>query len=299
MRPHPFVYESPTSVDEALDMLATHRGRASVLAGGQSLMPLLTQRLVTPERVIDIRGIEELQSITSTSDGLEIGAAVRQADVEDARAVRADFPLLAEALAHVGYRETRNAGTLCGALAYADPVSELPPTIVVLDGALLVASVQGRRTIPARDFFLGGMRTALADDELLLAVRLPSPSVPMGSCFMELSPRRGGPKGEFPVVGVAAAVGLRHGVVDRASFAYLGAGPHPCAGDHEATAMLVGRAPTDGEFDLAAQRAVAVLDPPVDVHADGDFRRHALRVLTRRALSKAAQRAAALQVNGA
>lgn len=191
MKPAAFRYERPRFVEETVALLAAHGPEAKVLAGGQSLMPLLNMRLVRPRILVDIMGIVGLDSMRVEDGHLAIGAAVRDRDVELWPEARARCPMLTEALRWVGHVEIRNRGTVCGSLAHADPAAELPVVAVALDATLIATSARGARAIPAADFFRALMTTALAEDELLTEVRVPAPAPGTGWAFVEFARRQG------------------------------------------------------------------------------------------------------------
>ncbi|MFD7660546.1 FAD binding domain-containing protein, partial [Actinosynnema sp. NPDC059797] len=211
MKAAPFDYVRATTVEEALSALS---GGARVLAGGQSLVPLLNQRLVRPATVVDVNGLD-LAHLHRSGTDLVLGALVRHRRVETSPLVRREVPLLAEAMSHVGHVSVRNRGTVGGSAAHADPAAELPAVCVALDATFLARGPAGRRGIPARDFFLGPHRTALAPDELLVEVSLPVPPPGSGHAVVELSRRHN----DLALVAVVACVTVREGIVTRARIA--------------------------------------------------------------------------------
>ena len=287
MKPPRFDYLAPTSLDETLDLLHQHGDAARVLAGGQSLVPLLNFRLVRPTLLIDLNEVPGLDGIRIDDGWLAIGAMTRQRAVETSAPARAKCPLLAEAMPQVGHVQIRNRGTVGGSIAHADPAAELPAVVAALDGALVVRSARGERMLTAEQFFVGYFTTAIAPTELLVEVRLPIASALTGSAFLEVSRRHG----DFALVGVAATVGLDEaGVCTTAALALTGVGPTPVVA-REAARALVGAKPAMAAFEDVGRRVSAVVRPESDLHASGDYRKHLAGVLTRRALALATARA--------
>ena len=284
MKPPPFEYDVAGSLDEALSLFAEHGDEAKVLAGGQSLLPLLSLRLARPERLVDINRLDELTTI-GNGDGLRIGALVRQRAVERSADVAAANPLLAAAVRFIGHAAIRNRGTVGGSIAHGDPAAELPAVLVALDGEVEVASRRGTRRIAAADLYAGFLTTAVEPDELLTAVHLPSLAPGTGWSFQELSRR----SGDFAIAGVAATVRLDGGTIAEARIALSGMDQTPVrATAGEAT--LAGQAPSADLWVAAAADAVGALDPPADLHGTSEYRRHLAGVLIRRALVEAHER---------
>jgi CO/xanthine dehydrogenase FAD-binding subunit len=282
---HPFEYLAPTSLDEALAMLSEHGQSAKVLAGGQSLIPILTYRLARPRVVVDIGGLP-LDSARSADGRLRLGALTRHANLEESELVGRECALLREAARLIGNVRVRALGTLGGSLAHADPAAELPMAMVALDARVTVASLRGARTLDAREFFTGYLSTALAPDELLTEVDVPV-TRDAGVAVEEQSRRAG----DFAVVAVAALVRIdRHGRVDDARLAYAGVGPTPvrAAGAEDA---LRGGEPTVERVARAADVARASVEPGSDAFVSAAYRTLLVGVLTRRALTRAVARA--------
>jgi carbon-monoxide dehydrogenase medium subunit len=278
----PFEYHAPDTVDETLALLSEHGDEAKVLAGGQSVVPLLALRLARPEVLIDINGVDELASM-SDRDGVRIGATVRQRVAEQSVAVGAANPLMTKALRFIGHPAIRNRGTIGGSIAHADPAAELPAVLVALDGDVEARSSRGVRTVSASDLFRGFLTTALEPDELLTTVRFPRLLAGTGWSFQEFSRR----SGDFAITGVAAAVRLdESGVVAEARIALSGVGDTPVRAT-KGEAALVGQAPSDDAWKAAAADAVAGLEPPSDIHASAAYRRQLAAVLIQRALREA------------
>jgi len=287
MKPPRFDYLAPRSLDEALDLLARHGEQAKVLAGGQSLVPLLNFRLVRPGYLVDLNDVPGLAGIRVDDGQLAIGAMTRQREVEQSTVVSERCPLLAEAMPQIGHAQIRNRGTLGGSLAHADPAGELPAVVAALGGALVLRSARGRRVLEPAAFFVGYLTTAAAPDELLVEVRVPVTPARTGHAFLEVSRRHG----DFALVGVAAAVTVdADGVCTAAAVALTGVGPAPVVA-REAARALVGVRPAPAAFADAGRRAAAGVEPDSDLHASSEYRRHLAGVLTRRALERAAGRA--------
>ncbi len=286
MKPPRFDYLLPRSLDEALGMLAQHGEEAKVLAGGQSLVPLLNFRLVRPAYLIDLNDIPGLDGIRVDDGRLAIGAMTRQRAVETSPVVRERCPLLAEAMPQIGHVQIRNRGTIGGSLAHADPAGELPAVLAALDGELLLRSRRGERRLTPQEFFVGYLTTAAAPDELLVEARLPVTSPRTGTAFLELSRRHG----DFALVGVAATVTVDSGGVCTAcAIALTGVGPTPVVA-RDAARALIGVEPTAEACEEVGRRVASALEPDSDLHASADYRKHLAGVLTRRALGRAAER---------
>jgi aerobic carbon-monoxide dehydrogenase medium subunit len=285
VKPAPFTYHDPRSVAEACDLLAT-RENARLLAGGQSLMPMMNFRAVTPDHVVDLNRVGELSYVRVKDGVLEIGSMTRQRELEHSAEIGRRCPILHEALSHVGHRQTRNRGTLGGSLCHLDPSAELVNVTALLGGTLQAASKKGRRDIAFRDFAAGYLTTSLAPDELLEAVTLPLPKAGHGHAFVEFARRRG----DFAVVACSALIGLDgRGDIAEAAVALSGMGHAPVrpAGVEGA---LRGQRPAAAAFKAAAQEA-GKLEAAGDPFISADYRRHLARVLTYRALEQAAARA--------
>jgi carbon-monoxide dehydrogenase medium subunit len=288
VKPPPFEYADPGDVAEAVALLADLGDEAKVLAGGQSLVPLLNFRLARPRYLVDINRVPDLDYILPLDGGLALGALVRQRAVERSDLVRERCPLLHEAIQQVGHVQIRNRGTLGGNLAHADPSSELPAVITALDGRLRVRGPAGERVLSAGDFYLGYLTTALGPDELLVAAELPAWPLEAGSCFLEFSRRAG----DFALVGVAAILALDgDGRVQRAGLALTGVGGRPFDAAAIATEVLGGERPDEAAVRAVAERVGAAVEPDSDIHAPAEYRKHLAEVLTRRALLAAAERA--------
>lgn len=286
MKPAPFAYHDPRSIDEVLALLAS-LDNARLLAGGQSLMPMLNMRVAFPDHLIDLNRVEGLAGITEEGGALRIGAMTRQRDIEESALVRARLPLLAEALSHVGHRQTRNRGTIGGSLCNLDPSAELVAVATALDAVLEVRGPAGTRDLSIHDFPLGFMTPSLAAEEMLTAIRLSLPPAGHGAAFTEFARRHG----DYAIVSAAALLVMEGGRVARASLTLGGVGAGPLR-LRAAEAMLVGEAPSDALF-RAAVATCSVIEAMGDPQAPAWYRRRLAAVLTRRALETAAGRAAA------
>ena len=287
MKPPRFEYFAPRALDEALTLLAGHGDRAKLLAGGQSLIPLLNFRLAHPEALIDINRIPELAGIRADDGGVAMGALTRQHAVERSEAVRTRVPIVAEACRLIGHLPIRHRGTIGGNLAHADPASELPAVMLALEAQLTVASTKGTRTLPADRFFVGPLSTALQTGEMLTEIRVPGLPARTGGAFVEMARRAG----DFALVGVAALITLDgSGRCRRARVALCGVGPTPIRAG-AAEDALVGQAPAGAALDEAAARAAAATSPPSDLHGSAYFRRKLARHFACLAIATATERA--------
>jgi len=288
MKSAPFEYARAASLAEACDSLARHGGDAKLLAGGQSLVPMMAMRLLRPAWLIDINEIAALKFVKLEKDAARIGACTRQCIVDRDDALAARVPLLRQALAWVGHIQTRNRGTVGGSLAHADPSAELPLAARVLGAKLVLRSSKGARTLEAETFFTGPMSTAVRPDECLEEVHWPVWSEKrMGSAFTEIAIRHG----DFAMVAAAAQVALdADGRCTRAAFGLGGVGGTPLAFP-KIEARLVGAKLDDGAIEDAASDAAKQCDPGSDLHATKEYRRHLARVLAGRALREAREMA--------
>jgi len=295
VKPAPLRYSRPGSLAEALAILDSLGEDGKVLAGGQSLVPLLSMRLAAPEHLVDINRLAELSYVRVEDGQVRVGALARHADVLADPAAAAAQPLLAKALRFVAHAAIRNRGTTVGSIVHADPAGEMPAVLAVLDGTVRVARQGGERLVPAAEFFLGPLESAVEPGELATEALFPVLPPGAGTGFAEVSRRRG----DYAVCGVAATVRLDTGSrITQARAAYLSVGPSPLVLDLTDAATSGG---TDG-FSAAADLARQRIDPEPDIHATADYRRHLAGVLTRRALQEAlgeAQVRAAAGKNGA
>jgi aerobic carbon-monoxide dehydrogenase medium subunit len=286
VKPPPFEYHRAQTVSEALGVLAELGEDARILAGGQSLVPLMNFRLAQPEHILDINPIEELAYVRRENGTVVVGATARQSTVEHAEETRAGVPLLVAGLRHVAHPPIRHRGTVVGSLAHADPAAELPTVALATNASLTLASSDGVRTVAAEDFFLGPFETALEPGELVTEVRFPAASQGSGHAFVEYARRHG----DFAIAGAAVTLALDGGRIADASIALCSVGPRPLrAGSAEE--LLRGAEATDELLDEAAERAVEGLEPGGDIHGSTEYRIGVARTQVRRALSLALERA--------
>lgn len=286
MKAPPFEYTAATELDQVLDLLAEHGDEAKIIAGGQSLVPMLAMRLARPAQLIDINRVGGLDAIDDRGDVLALGALTRERRAERSELVAERLPLMAEALPHIGHVSIRNRGTIGGSIAHADASAELPAVAVATEAEMVVRSRHGERMVAAADFFVGHFTTALADDECLVEVRLPVTAPRTGWSFQEVARRHG----DFALVGAAAMVTLGDGVIEAARICLMGVTDHPLRVT-AAEAALAGAEVSDDVFEAAAADSVRDLHPAGDLHGSSDYRRHLAAVTVRRALSAAARRA--------
>jgi carbon-monoxide dehydrogenase medium subunit len=285
MKPAPFDYHAPRQLKEAAELLAT-LPNAKILAGGQSLVPMMNFRYVVADHLVDLGGIADLRGIAVVDGWLRIGAMMRQRELETAPEIAQYCPLLADALRHVGHRQTRNRGTIGGSLAHADPAAELPAVCAAYDAVIHVASVRGIRQVLFADFSTGFMATALEPDEMIAAIDLPVWRQGHGYGFHEFARRHG----DFALAGAAALLDVGAGnVVRRAALSLCGVAASPVRVE-AAEARLVGQ-PLDSTLIRSAAAAAWLIEPVSDIHAGAEYRRHLAQVLSARALTDAARRA--------
>jgi carbon-monoxide dehydrogenase medium subunit len=283
MKLPPVEYEAPETISEAVELLAEHQDDASVLAGGQSLIPLLALRLARPAVLVDINGIEELSGISADDGWTAIGATTREYMAEESARVAQAVPLLAAALPFIGHEAIRSRGTIGGSLAHSDPAGELPAVACALDAELVVRSPSGERVIPAAEWFEGYFMTARQPDELLVRVRFPTAQPGTGISFLEVARRHG----DFAVVGLATALTLADGVITDARLAFAGLSDTPVRAS-AAEDLLAGERPSAELFDEAARRATDDVQPPADLNGSSAYRKTIAAALVRRGLQAAA-----------
>jgi aerobic carbon-monoxide dehydrogenase medium subunit len=287
MIPGKFSYHAPASVPEAIALLGELGEDAKVLAGGQSLIPLMRFRLAQPGHVIDINRIEGLAYVRADGDGLRIGALAREADVEAEPAVARAYPLLADAAAVIADPLVRNLATVCGNIAHADPANDHPAVMLAYRAEVVAEGPSGRRTIPIDDFFVDTFVTALAPDEVLVELHIPAPRPGSGGAYQKLERK----VGDYAIAGVAAQIELgSDGRISQAGIALTNVGPMPIRAS-DAEAALVGRAPDDEALAEAADLAAAATDPVDDLRGPAEYKRAVTRTLTARALRAALARA--------
>jgi aerobic carbon-monoxide dehydrogenase medium subunit len=285
MKPAPFEYHAPRQLKEAAELLAK-LPNAKILAGGQSLVPMMNFRYVIVDHLVDLGSLEELRGIAVGDGLLRIGSMTRQRDLETSPEIAKYSPLMAEALRHIGHRQTRNRGTIGGSLAHADPAAELPAVCAAYGATIHAASVRGIRKIPFREFTAGFMTTGLAADEMIAAIDVPIWRLGHGHGFHEFARRQG----DFAIAGAAALldVGVDN-VVRRAALTLFGVTASPLRVE-AAEARLVGQ-PLDAAAIRTAAASAWLIEPISDIHASGEYRRHLAQVLSSRALNDAARRA--------
>jgi len=287
VKPPLFEYHDPGSVDEALALLAEHGDEAKVLAGGQSLVPLLNFRLARPERLVDVNGLSELAYLRTDDGVLRIGALTRHAALERSEEAATRVPLLGEAVALVGHVQIRNRGTVGGSVAHADPAAELPVAFSALDARYRVRSTRGERVVGSDEMFITHLTTSLEPDELLTEIEVPVPPARTGFAFVEFARRHG----DFALGGAAVLVTLDDaGVCTRARIALLAAAPTPVRA-RETEEWLTGVRLDPPAMGEAAARAVAGIHPTSDIHGGTEYRRALVEALVRRALAQATERA--------
>jgi aerobic carbon-monoxide dehydrogenase medium subunit len=288
MKPASFAYFAPQEIDEALELLERHGDEAKILAGGQSLMPLLSLRLARPGVIVDINRLANLAFIRKRSDrGLTLGALTRQRALERSPEVQSQSPLLAATMPFIAHFQIRNRGTLGGSLAHADPAAELPAVAVILEAELVLRSARDERVVQAEDFFLGYMTTAMKPNELLSEIRIPARRPKAGWAIEEVARRRG----DFAMVGVAAMVELDgNNRCQDARIALFGVGEKPERMER-AEQLVRGKEMSESQLAAGAQAVSDDLRPLADVHASAEYRKEVGGFLTRRALANAFKRA--------
>ena len=292
MKPSAFVHHAPRSVDEAIATLAEVGHDAKVLAGGQSLIPILNMRLSAPGHLVDINRIAGLDTVEVTPDAVHIGALVRHAQLERHPGAFASLPLLRQALVNVAHPVIRNRGTTVGSLAHADPSGEMPAVLALTGGYVDLASSRGTRRVAAGDFFLGPMESCLAEDEMATGASFGRFPVGTGTAFVESTRRHG----DYALAGVAAAVTVVDGLITSARVSFVSVTPTP--GVLDLGVPLAGVAPEDADWDAAAEMARQHVEPEADIHASAGYRRMLVGVLTARVLADAAANANAGSIAG-
>ncbi|KAA9380592.1 xanthine dehydrogenase family protein subunit M [Microbispora cellulosiformans] len=283
MKPPPFDYRRPATLGEALDVLAEAGPGGKVLAGGQSLIPLLNMRLAAPARVVDVNRVPGLDGIEAGPSGVRVGALARHAAVERSPGAAAAQPLLRQALRLVAHPVIRNRGTVVGSLVHADPAAEMPAVLALLGGSVRLASLDGEREVPAAEFFTGPMESAARPGELAVSAFFPALPARSGTAFHEVARRHG----DYAVAGVAAAVTLDDDLrISAARVACVSVGPVPVVAD--VTAACGPRPAASVDWDAVAAAVRDLVEPEGDIHATADYRRHLTGVLAVRALRDAA-----------
>lgn len=286
MKPAPFEYHLPEDVGQATALLGELGDDGRILAGGQSLLPLMNFRLAQPEHIVDINGLGELDYIRREDGSLAVGAIARQSAVELSGHTRSEVPLLYEALQSVAHPPVRHRGTVVGSVAHADPAAELPAVAVALGAQVTMTGASGSRSVGAEDFFLGPFETVVEPGELVTEVSFPLARPGEGTAFTEFARRHG----DFAVAGAAVRLGLEEDRVAGASIVLCAVGPRPMRAA-EAERLLEGRVPDADLIEAAARAAAQAVEPGADIHGGTEYRRGVTRSEVRRALSLAVERA--------
>jgi len=286
MKPPVFDYVAATSVEGAVAALAGAGGEAKILAGGQSLVPMLNFRLLRPALLVDINRIAGLAYIEEAADHIRVGALTRHYQLETSGFIARHLPVVACAMTHVAHLAIRNRGTIGGSLSHADPAAELPMLALLLDAEFHIASPAGKRVAAARDFFLDALTVALDTAEMLTEIVLPKLPPQTGWGFEEVARRHG----DFALAAAAATLTVADGAIRQARIALTGVGPTALRAA-EAEAMLTGHAPDGALVDRVIDAVRSVISPETDLHASSDYRRHLAGVLTGRVLTAAWRRA--------
>ena len=282
MKPPKFDYHAPATVEQALELLGRYGGDAKVLAGGQSLMPLLNFRLSRPAALVDLNRIPSLAYVREQDGQVRLGAMTRQRTIEFSPVVRERVPLLGEATRWVGHLPIRTRGTIGGSIAHADPAAEYPAVLTALEGEVVARGPKGERVVKAKDLFQTYLTTSLTPDEILVEVRMPAMPAGAGYALEEFARRHG----DFAIVGIAAVVVKDGARCALARLATAGAGPVPVR-LRAAEEILERDGLSDAAIEAASRRASELVSPDSDIHASADYRRHLTGVLTKRALKRA------------
>lgn len=288
MKPAPFDYVAPKTLEETLDILERADGGATILAGGQTLLPLLALRLSLPALVVDINRVEGLSGVRRSADGVRIGAMTRQSELLTDPVLADALPLLVEAVRHVGHLQTRNRGTIGGSIALGEPAAEQPAVAVALGALIEVQSKRGVRKLKADEFYQGPYATLIAPDEIITAIHFPAWPARAHTLFREVSRR----PGDFALVGLAGAIATEGGQITDAGLAWFGMGPTPMKA-RQAEAALIGQRVAAIDSEAIAELAVSDTDPFDDHHATAEYRRTVARRVAARALGEAFTRKAA------
>jgi len=288
MKPAPFEYHAPASLEQALALMSQNAREAKLLAGGQSLVPAMNFRVVQPSVLIDLNRAAELSYIREEGDVIRVGSMARERHLEFDSSIAKHIPLLHEAVPFIAHPQIRNRGTIGGSIVHADPAAELPVLMLALGARLKAKNVSGERWIDARDFFVGMFTTALEPDEILVEIELPFMPPRTGWSFMEVAPRAG----DYAMMGVAALVTLDEaGKCKAAKLIYLNAGEGPLDAKEAAKSLEGGKIDDKLIEAAAAHASEQEVNPFGNIHASAEFQRHLAKVLTRKALREAAQRA--------
>jgi aerobic carbon-monoxide dehydrogenase medium subunit len=285
MKPAPFDYERPATLAAALALLKNDSGTSRVIAGGQSLVPMMNFRIVRPDRLIDINRISELDYHRIEGSDLVIGALCRHAALKESDLVKQACPMMQAAYEWVAHGPVRNRGTLCGNLCHADPASEMPAVVLAADAVMVLRSSETKRSVPAGQFFVGQYETATSDNEILVEVRIPVARENQGWGFHEVNVR----KGDFAIVAAAATLQVAAAKVQAVSIALAGVGSHAIR-LRASEKALIGRNADDAAFREASAACAVAIDPNSDIHGSAQYRRDLAKTLIYRALCDARDR---------
>ena len=282
MKNPPFEYHQPDTLEDAIQLLAVYGDEAKVLAGGQSLLPLMGLRLVRPSHVIDIGRVAGLGAISTESSGVSVGALVSHSMAERSEKLRTNAPLVHQAMPYLGHRAIRNRGTVCGSVAHADPAAEMPAVCRAAGASMIAVSSRGERAIEADEFFVGYLQTALDVDEILTEIRFPALAEGTGTAVVEVARRHG----DYALVGLACSLTVES-TITAAALSFFGAGSTPIRLG-EVEQLLIGEEPNEAAFTTAAAAVRSSIEPSADVHGSANYRRYLAGVLTQRGLTQAA-----------
>ena len=282
MKNPPFEYHQPDTLEDAIQLLAVYGDEAKVLAGGQSLLPLMGLRLVRPSHGIDIGRVAGLGAISTESAGVSVGALVSHSMAERSEKLRTNAPLVHQAMPYVGHRAIRNRGTVCGSVAHADPAAEMPAVCRAAGASMIAVSSRGERAIEADEFFVGYLQTALDVDEILTEIRFPALAEGTGTAVVEVARRHG----DYALVGLACSLTIES-TITAAALSFFGAGSTPIRLG-EVEQLLIGEEPNEAAFTTAAAAVRSSIEPSADVHGSANYRRYLAGVLTQRGLTQAA-----------
>ena len=282
MLPASFQYHRPSSLDEALGLLAEHGADGKVLAGGQSLIPLMKLRFAAPDHLVDINRLPDLDGLAEEGGGLRIGALVRNATLERSGLLKERYPAMAAAAPMISDPVVRNMGTLAGSLVHADPAGDWGSVMIALGASVVLRSSRGEREVPIREFLVDTFTTSIEPDEVLTEVRVPAPADRSGGTYLKLERK----VGDFATVGVAVQLSMSNGTIGRAGLALTAVGSRNIEAS-EAEAALAGAEPTEEAFAEAGRLAAEAAEPQSDVRGSADYKRHVVDVFTRRGLATA------------
>src|SRR5690625_4350309 len=282
MKPSKFDYYKPSTIEETLNLLATHGDEGKILAGGQSFIPILNMRMSEIESLIDINGVKNLDFIDVENDILRIGAMTRQSSIERSELIKDHLPLLREAITFIGHRQTRNRGTVGGSVAHADPSAELPLALLALNADVIIQSEMEERRANLEDFFLTYLTTDMMPDELLTRIEIPIDDVPNGYAFEEISRRHG----DFALVSAACLMECDDaGAVTRIRLVIGGVDAVPLLASEDDIKPLLGTRLDDSKVDAAIENILLMAEPDADLHASSEYRFHLAGILAKRVMT--------------